>query len=114
MNIGSPSPTTPRMSPSSLEALVDIVGWLMLAIVGISSFYPWNPSQPFASLLIHLPLLLIPLWISYEILMPEHMNIRADLLFIPPLFLLTLMIWAFKLARFRKIRQKLANLVPRE
>ena len=97
------------MSPSNLETLVDVTGCLMLAIGVISLIYPWNPSQPFASKLIHLPLLLIPLWISYEILMPPHMNIRADLFFIPPFFLLAMAAWAVKAAKFRKARLGLAE-----
>ena len=94
------------MTPTTLETIVDTIGWLMLAIGIVSLLYPWSPHQSFSSKLIHLPLLLIPLWIAYEILMPAHMNIRADLLFIPPFIILTMVIWAIKVARFRKLKRK--------
>jgi|GEM_PF-4238156 hypothetical protein len=48
-------------------------------VAGISICYPWRQEQPFAPKLVHLPLLLTPLWIAYEVLMPDYMDIRVDL-----------------------------------
>lgn len=75
-------------------------------VAGISICYPWRQEQPFAPKLVHLPLLLIPLWITYEVLMPDYMNIRVDLFLTPPLVLFVIVIWAAKVARFRKLEQK--------
>ena len=94
------------MEPSSSECMVDVLAGLMLAVVAVSLCYPWKPEQALASRLIHLPLSFIPLWIAYEAVMPARMNIRVDLLVIPPLLLFVLLIWAIKVARFRKLSQE--------
>lgn len=57
-----------------------LVAWVMIAVFGISLLYPWHPGWPGAKWLVHLPLLLLPLGLLYEKVLPRHMNIRFDLL----------------------------------
>lgn len=56
--------------------------FLIQAVCVACVFYPWRLSWPYARLLLHLPLALIPLWLIYESVMPQGMNIRVDLLFL--------------------------------
>ena len=81
----------------------------MIAVVATCLIYPWVATQPLASKLVHLPLALIPLWIAYEMAMPDYMNIRVDLFFIAPLILLALVIWAIKIGLFRRREQDKPN-----
>lgn len=82
---------------------------LLLALTFLGICYPWRPEQRFASRLLHVPLAFLPVWFAYEAMMPENMNIRADIFLIAPLALLTLTVWAVKVARFRRISQKEAE-----
>ena len=99
------------MNPNHPEFGINLISGLMLAVAILSICYPWKPTQPLAAGLLHLPLILIPLWISYEALMPEYMNIRADILFIVPLMLVMMILWAAKVARFRKLTKNKAEQV---
>lgn len=60
----------------------EAIFFLMFAVWVVSLFYPWHPSWFGAKWLVHLPLLLLPLWFIYESWMPREMNIRLDLLLI--------------------------------
>lgn len=91
------------------ELWMNVIGTLMLVVAATSLVYPWVPTQPLASEFVHLPLALIPLWIAHEAVMPDHMNIRVDLLIIPPILLLALAIWVIKVARFRELRPNKPN-----
>ena len=64
--------------------MYELVFWLMLGVFALAMIYPWHPTWPGAKWLVHMPLLLFPLWFWYEAVMPRHMNIRLDL----PLILL--------------------------
>jgi hypothetical protein len=99
------------MDPSHPEFFVNVIGVLMISVAAIAIFYPWRPEQPFASKLVHLPLVFIPLWIAYEVVMPDYMNIRVDLFVIPLLLLFLIVIWAVKVARFRNLKHKDAEQV---
>ena len=91
------------------EYWVNVIGVVMLIVVATCLIYPWVATQPLASKLVHLPLALIPLWIAYEMAMPDYMNIRVDLFFIAPLILLALVIWAIKIVLFRRREQDRPN-----
>lgn len=58
----------------------EVVFAIMLIIATLSLLYPWHPSWPAAKWLLHLPWILIPLWLFYEWLMPDTTGIRMDLL----------------------------------
>jgi hypothetical protein len=80
--------------------------FMMLGVAAFSLLYPWHPKWPAAWWLVHLPLLLIPLWFLYEFLMPGHMNIRLDI----PLLILgvgfTFAVYLAKLILFLVIRAR--------
>ncbi len=78
----------------------EIVGMFMLAVFAVSLLYPWHPSWPKARWLVHLPLILLPLWAWYETLMPRTMNIRFDLLFIIGAMRLLFVVYALRLILF--------------
>ena len=80
--------------------LYQLVFWMMLATWLVSLLYPWHPSWPKAKYLVHLPLALIPMWVVYELLMPDDMNIRVDLLLIIPAFAVALIMYAIRLIAF--------------
>jgi hypothetical protein len=82
------------------EMTYEIVGMLMLAIFAVSMLYPWHPSWPKARWLVHMPLVLLPLWAWYETLMPRTMNIRFDLLFIIGAMRLLFMVYVVRLILF--------------
>ena len=99
------------MNSSTIDAILNTLSGLMLALTFLAICYPWRPKQRFASKLIHAPLAFIPVWITYEVMMPENMNIRADLFIIAPLAVLAIAIWVAKVAHFRRIKQKEAEQV---
>lgn len=95
------------------------IGSMMLIISVLYFFYPRQPKNILGKILVHLPLLLIPLYLSYERLMPIEMNIRIDIFLYYPLFfavgimyllrlgkLLGLIRYEFKLIDFSKIFKK--------
>ena len=84
----------------------EIVGIFMLAIFGVSLVYPWHPSWPKAKWLVHLPLILLPLWAWYELLMPSTMNIRFDLLFIMGAMRLLAVVYVLRLILFWFLRDR--------
>lgn len=84
----------------------EIVGIFMLAIFCISIVYPWHPSWPKATWLVHLPLILLPLWAWYETLMPSTMNIRFDLLFIMGAMRLLAVVYVLRLILFWLLRDR--------
>lgn len=80
--------------------------WLMQLLFGLSLLYPWHPSWPKAWWLVHLPLLLVPLWLYYETLMPREMNIRVDLLLLFGEFGVAGAIYLFRLLLFAYLQRK--------
>lgn len=78
----------------------------MFGTAVVSLLYPWHPSWPAAKVVIHLPWLLIPLWIYYEAIMPAEINIHIDLLFIIPAVLLVFAMYAMRLVIFLWIWKK--------
>lgn len=80
--------------------------WLMQLLFGLSLLYPWHPSWPKAWWLVHLPLLLVPLWLYYETLMPCEMNIRVDLLLLFGEFGVAGVIYLFRLLLFAYLQRK--------
>ena len=84
------------------EISIAVMFWVMIALAAVSFFYPWRPAQPLAKLLLHLPLLLIPSWIAYEMIMPVEMNIRLDLAFLLPAFAAAGLVYLCKIASFRR------------
>lgn len=83
----------------------ETVFFLILATLAVSLLYPWHPSWPKATWLVHLPLLLLPLWAWYEALMPSTMNIRVDLLFIIGAVRLMFIIYILRLVLFWWLRR---------
>jgi hypothetical protein len=81
----------------------ETVFWMMLAMWVISLLYPWHPSWPKATLLVHLPWVIIPMWVWYESLMPAGMNIRIDLLLIIGEVGLLFVVYIVRLIMFRTI-----------
>ena len=86
------------------------VGIAMMLVWGISILYPWHPSWPHARSLIHLPWLLIPLFVLYELLVPREMNIRLDWLLIAWAFGIAFLIYAIRLIVFWRLRK--SNIAP--
>lgn len=84
------------------EILYSAIFWIMAAILLVTVVYPWRPEWRGARRWVHLPVLLLPLWLIYEIAMPPEMNIRVDLLLIMPGILLALVIYGVKLLLFRR------------
>jgi hypothetical protein len=84
----------------------EAVFFAMAGVALVSLCYPWHPDWPAAKWSVHLPLLLLPLWLLYEALMPGHMNIRLDI----PLLILgvgfTLGVYACKLVLFGGVRAR--------
>jgi hypothetical protein len=78
----------------------EIVGMFMLTIFAVSLLYPWHPCWPKAKWLVHLPLVLLPLWAWYETLMPRTMNIRFDLLFIVGAMRLLFLVYVVRIILF--------------
>ena len=76
---------------------------IFLAMIGVSMLsvlYPWDPKWPFAKRLIHMPWLLLPMWAAYEWAMPNHMNIRMDLLLIWMGMAVVFVVYAIRLVLF--------------
>jgi len=82
------------------------VFWLIQLMFGLSLLYPWHPSWPKAWWLVHLPLMLVPLWLYYETLMPREMNIRVDLLLIFPEFAVAAAVYLCRLLLFASWRRR--------
>ena len=86
------------------EGLVGLLGIAMIGVMLFSLVYPWRESQWGSRRLLHLPLLLIPLFVAYEVFMPENMNIRADLFYLLPAMLVTLLVYLGKATKLAKGR----------
>ncbi len=82
-------------------------GVLIVCLSSITIFYPWRFDRKFSQIFIHLPLLNIILYTFYEIMMPETINIRADILYLWPMLLISFIIYIIKLVKIRKYKQKL-------
>ena len=83
----------PAMANESAEIWIAVLHLTMLVIAGFSLVYPWKARQAGARSLVHLPLLLPPIWIAYEAIMPTSMNIRIDLFLLIPAFLASGMVY---------------------
>ena len=81
------------MANESAEIWIAVLHLTMLVIAGFSLVYPWKARQAGARSLVHLPLLLPPIWIAYEAIMPTSMNIRIDLFLLIPAFLASGMVY---------------------
>lgn len=79
---------------------------VMLIVAGVTLVYPWHPRWSASGWLVHLPLLLLPLWARYEATIPSGMNIRVDLLVIVPGLLLCLVLYALRLIFFARLRNQ--------
>lgn len=82
------------------------VFWLLQLLFGLTLLYPWHPTWPKAWWLVHLPLMLVPLWLYYETLMPREMNIRVDLLLIFPEFAVAAAVYLCRLLLFASWRRR--------
>lgn len=69
----------------------------ILAICLFTIAYPWRFRSRLARWLVHLPLLLVPMFIVYERTIPTGMNIRADLLVLGPAMGIGLLLYVMKL-----------------
>ena len=78
----------------------------MLAVFGVSLLYPWHPNWPGARWLVHLPLLLLPLWAFYEAVLPSHMNIRLDLFLIIYILEIIGLVYIIRLVLFFFLRRR--------
>lgn len=76
---------------------------LMLAVLLFTILYPWHPAWWGAKWLVHLPLLLPPLWLLYELLIPSEYNIRLDIPLIGFGLIVAGLIYLSKLALFALI-----------
>ena len=90
----------------------EIVFWMMLATWIFSLLYPWHPSWPKAKWLVHLPWVLLPLWVWYESLMPAGMNIRIDLLLILWGLGVAFIVYVIRVIAFRVARQRSNSAKP--
>lgn len=86
---------------SGLEFTTGAMFFTMLGIVAFECVFPWNSRQWKARVFVHAPLLILPMGLLYEILMPPHMNIRVDLLILWPVAVLGLVLYLVKLWLFQ-------------
>ena len=73
---------------------------IMTLVWVITLVFPWHNRTPSARLVMHLPWLLVALEMTYEMLMPEGVNIRVDLFLIVPATALSFLLYATRLAIF--------------
>ena len=78
----------------------EVVFWMMAVVWLFSLIYPWHPSWPAAKWVLHLPWLLLPMWMLYETLMPVEMNIRLDLLLIIWALAAVFIVYVVRIATF--------------
>ena len=81
-----------------------ILFYVMIGVLLLSIFYPRKFESREEKVLLHLPLVAIPLFLIYEIAMPPEMNIRVDLLYLLPLFGVSILVYAFKCHLYTKQR----------
>ena len=81
------------------ESAYENVGIWLLIIPVLYIFYPRRPKNIIGKILVHLPLLLIPIYIRYERLMPMEMNIRIDLLLFYPLLIAAAIMYLRRLSK---------------
>ena len=89
-----------------VQIITTSIAWLMIILSLWNLIYPWKRNQPKAKYSIHTPLLIVPLWIVYEVLMPANMNIRADIIILAPLFAFSFTVYLIKLYSYRTIINK--------
>lgn len=72
---------------------------IVMMIIAIAYFlYPWGLKRRRLKLiLVHIPLLIPPLYFAYEALMPYYVNIRIDMLLFIPLFIATGILYLIRL-----------------
>ena len=73
------------LSETVFDSKFGIPFFAMIAVFLMSSLYPLGRRMPFSRMIAASSLLIIPLWIWYESLLPRHMNIRVDLFIIGPI-----------------------------
>ena len=78
------------------------LGLIILGVSTITIFYPWRFDTTFLQVLAHLPLMNIALYACYEIMMPETINIRADILYLWPMLFISFIVYVIKLVKIRK------------
>lgn len=60
------------MNDEHIEFLGSLLLWTMVGVAVFGLAYPWSPHWPLARPLVLAPLLLVPLWIVYELIRPEQ------------------------------------------
>jgi hypothetical protein len=74
-----------------------IAFFAIISVFVVSTFYPLNPSRPFARYIGSSAVAMLPLWYVYELMMPSYMNIRVDLFVIIPIICIGMLVLAYRL-----------------
>jgi len=87
------------------DAVLAILFWGMLGMSLFVLVYPWHIHSRASRVLVHLPLVLLSVFIMYESLMPAEMNIRVDLLLLLPVSGVVSLCYVAKLIFLSKVRK---------
>ena len=91
-------PTSNRLIAMQPYFAVFIIQCLLFLVICV---YPANAGTKGATFGVFLPILFLPLWITYELLMPAGMNIRVDLFILLPMMLASAIIMFYRSVLFR-------------